>query len=238
MPTNVIERLEWDSNFFGYSVARIIFDQNGCDILDDLFRQLESKKIKLTYFFVPTSETGLNQYIAEKGIRLVDQKTTFSKKTEQQLTYSNNIIEFSGTEINDRLIKLGLQAGLFSRFRLDVNFSNKEYERLYIEWLTKSINKTLALKTFIAKDGAEIVGITTLGKRSEFAEIGLVAVDQSFREQGIGYDLIHYADNAAFDLGYNKIKVVTQLNNSGACRLYEKCNFQTESITNIYHYWQ
>jgi dTDP-4-amino-4,6-dideoxy-D-galactose acyltransferase len=230
--------LEWDSNFFGYSVARIIFDQNGCDILDDLFRQLESKKIKLTYFFVPTSETGLNQYIAEKGIRLVDQKTTFSKKTEQQLTYSNNIIEFSGTEINDRLIKLGLQAGLFSRFRLDVNFSNKEYERLYIEWLTKSINKTLALKTFIAKDGAEIVGITTLGKRSEFAEIGLVAVDQSFREQGIGYDLIHYADNAAFDLGYNKIKVVTQLKNSGACRLYEKCNFQTESITNIYHYWQ
>lgn len=238
MSKNFIERLEWDSKFFGYPVARIVFDQLGFDNMDDLFRQLISEKIRLTYFFVPESETKLNKHIAKKGCILVDQKTTFSKTTERQIKYSNYIVEFTETEINNRLIKLVLQAGLFSRYRVDKNFTNNEYERLYIEWLTKSINRTLALKTFIAKKDSDIIGLSTLSEKSGFADIGLVAVDENFRGQGIAYDLIHFADNAAFDLGYNKIKVVTQLQNMGACRLYEKCNFQIENITNIYHYWQ
>lgn len=237
MPVNIIEKLEWDSQFFGYPVARVIFDKNGSDNLTDLFTRLISEKIRLTYFFVPIADTKLNNLIFEKGSKLVDQKTTFSKKTEGHKN-SNNIGEFQGTEINERLIELGLQAGLFSRFHSDLNFTNQEYKRLYIEWLTKSLNKTLALKTFIANNNSEIVGLTTLGERSGYADIGLVAVDENFRGQGVALDLIHFADNAAYDLGYNEIKVVTQLQNKGACRLYEKCNFQIENITKIYHYWQ
>ena len=94
------------------------------------------------------------------------------------------------------------------------------------------------MKTFVAKNRSDIIGITTLGKKSEFADIGLVAVDKNFRGQGIASDLIHSADTAAYHLGYKEIKVVTQLKNKGACRLYEKCNFQIENITNVYHYWK
>jgi len=238
MPINAVERLEWDSQFFGYPVARIVFDHQGCDNLDDLFKQLISEKPRVTYFFVPASEKKLNKLIAKKKCILVDQKTMFHKTTEKHAQFYNNIIEFQGTEISDKLINLGLQAGLFSRFHIDVNFYNKEYESLYIEWLTKSLNKTLATKTFITRKDRDIVGFTTLGERSGYADIGLVAVDENFRGQGMAYDLIRFADNASFDLGYSEIKVVTQLQNKAACKLYEKCNFQIENITNIYHYWQ
>lgn len=238
MSKNVIEQLEWDSQFFGYPVARIVFDHQGCDNLDNLFRQLISEKNRLTYFFVPATETKINRQIIKNGGILVDQKTSFHKITEKHIEYFNRIIEYQGTEINERLIDLVLQAGLFSRFHLDVNFTNREYEKLYIEWLTKSLNKSIALKTFIAINGSDIIGLTTLGDRSEIAEIGLVAVDENYRGQGIAYDLINSADNAAFDLGYNEIKVVTQLQNKGACRLYEKCKFKIEYITNVYHFWQ
>ena len=201
-------------------------------------RLLALEKVRLTYFFVPVSDVNLNTLISERGGLLVDQKTTYSKKTEKLELAHPCISEFQDTEINDRLIDLGLQAGLFSRFRVDDNFANNEYERLYIEWLTKSINKSIALKTFIAKQDSEIVGITTLGGRSEFAEIGLVAVDENYRGRGIASNLVHFAERTAFDLGYPELKVVTQLQNKGACRLYEKCNFNIESITNVYHYWQ
>lgn len=238
MPANAIEHLEWDSQFFGYSVARIIFDYQACDYLDDLFRQLKLEKTRLTYFFVPATETKINSQIIKNGGILVDQKTSFHKTTEKHFEYSNRIIEYQNTEINERLIDLALQAGLFSRFHLDVNFTNREYEKLYIEWLTKSLNKSIALKTFVAINGSDIIGITTLGDRSEIAEIGLVAVDENYRGHGIAYGLIQFADNSAFDLGYNEIKVVTQLQNKGACRLYEKCKFEMEYITNVYHFWQ
>jgi dTDP-4-amino-4,6-dideoxy-D-galactose acyltransferase len=238
MQVNTIEPLEWDSHFFGYPVAKISLDQDGSNHLENLFQQLESNKVRLTYFFVPPAEQELSSRLIEKGSALVDQKAVYSKATEKHTLFTNNIIEFEGTEINERLTELVLMAGIFSRFRLDENFTNKEYERLYTEWLSKSIKKTIAFKTLVAKKGSELIGITTLGEKSNHADIGLVAVDGKYKGQGIGYNLIQTADDVAFDMGFKEIKVVTQLKNIGACRLYEKCNFRIECITNIYHYWK
>jgi dTDP-4-amino-4,6-dideoxy-D-galactose acyltransferase len=237
MHNNIIEPLKWDSEFFGYRVARIYLDQNGFDHLDNLFKQLVLEKFRVTYFFVPPQEKRIIKHIIKKGSILVDQKTKFSKTTEKHDKFSNNITEFQNEMINEKLIQLVLKAGVYSRFCTDVNFTNKEYERLYIEWLEKSIKKKIAFKTFLANKGSDIVGITTLGEKEHYAYIGLVAVDENSRGHGIGYDLIQSADNEAFEIGLTKIKVVTQLKNKNACRLYEKCNFQIEDITNIYHYW-
>jgi dTDP-4-amino-4,6-dideoxy-D-galactose acyltransferase len=237
MQLNIIEPLEWDSRFFGYPIVRIVFDQIGSEYQDKLLRQLTLEKVRLAYLFVPPSEKILNKSIIRKGGILVDKKTLFSKEPERHLKYANNIIEFNDTELNGRLIELVLLAGLYSRFNIDKKFTSNEYEKLYIEWLKKSLEKKLALKTFVATIGTDIVGLTTFGKKKEHADIGLVSVDEKFRGLGIASDLIHYADNAAFDYGYNKIEVVTQLDNVKACKLYEKCNFQIESILNIYHYW-
>ena len=238
MQTNIIKTLEWDSQFFGYPVARINFDKEGSDCLDDLFLNIESKKLRVTYFYVPPAEKELISRITKKGGILVDQKVIFSKNTEKHNKYSNDIIEFQGIDLNIKLIELVLQAGKYSRFRLDANFNKKEYQRLYIEWLSKSIKKEIAFKTMVSKNGSDIVGITTVGEKTQFADIGLVAVDKHHLRQGIGYDLIHSADTVAYDKGIKEIKVVTQFENKGACRLYEKCHFHIEKITNIYHYWQ
>lgn len=238
MQTNTIEPLDWDSKFFGYPIARIAIDQNGIEVLEYLFRQITSENIRLAYLFVPPAEKEINEQIVKNGGILVDQKTVFLKAPEKHTGFINQICEYQGIEINERLIELVLQAGKFSRFHIDKNFSNKEYERLYIEWLTKSVNKTIAFKTLVANKGSGLIGITTLGEKANYMDIGLVAVDEKYRGQGIGYDLIHAADTIAYEMGFKKIKVVTQLQNKGACKLYEKCDFHIESITNIYHYWQ
>ena len=129
-------------------------------------------------------------------------------------------------------------SGEFSRFRLDRRFISNEYERLYVEWLRKSLNKTIAFKTFVAREKTEIAGLITLGKKKECADIGLVAVDEKYRGRGIGRDLIRFADNAAFTMGFKQIQVVTQKKNWGACRLYEKCGFKMNNVINVYHYWR
>jgi hypothetical protein len=62
---NAIECLEWDSRFFGYSVAKIVLDAQGYYLIEDLFRQIVTEKIRLTYLFVPISQTRLNILIKE-----------------------------------------------------------------------------------------------------------------------------------------------------------------------------
>jgi len=238
MQFNTIEPLEWDSNFFGYPVARVFLDKDGNDSIDDIFRELASEKYRLTYFFVSPTEEELMNYLVKKGAKLVDQKVFYSKSAENHNHINHNIIEFQGEQINERLKALVLQAGLFSRYRLDDNFTNNEYERLYVEWLTKSLNKTIAFKTLVATKGYDINGLIILGKKGHHGDISLAAVDPNYRGQGLGYDLFCAADNLFYDMGFEVIKTVTQMKNTGACKLYEKCNFHIEKISNVYHYWQ
>jgi dTDP-4-amino-4,6-dideoxy-D-galactose acyltransferase len=238
MQFNTLESLVWDSHFFGYTVAQIVFDLSGYGELEYLIQDIKNKGIRLTYFFVPPSNQELNKNIVKKGGVLVDQKTIFSKPVQAHSKFKNKIIVFEDTFPNEKLIELGLQAGLFSRFRTDKKFQNKEFERLYTQWLVNSVNKTIAFKTILALYENNIVGLITIGKKNNYADIGLVAVEKNYTGKGIGTDLINFADNLAYEMKFEELKVVTQLQNTRACNLYEKCNFKIESITNVYHFWQ
>jgi dTDP-4-amino-4,6-dideoxy-D-galactose acyltransferase len=235
---NTIKILEWDTKFFGYPVARIFLNHEGKHELDNLFRQLEEEKIRLTYFFVAPEEKEIIQQIISREGTMVDQKTVFLKQTEQHSEYSNPVIELRKGENANNLLDLAIQSGHLSRFHLDKNFINNEYERLYTTWITKSVNREIAFATLVVKKGKKAIGLITLGKKDSYADIGLLAVEPVYHGRGIGVDLIHRADTIAFEKGFTEIKVVTQLQNKAACKLYEKCNFHIESITNIYHYWQ
>src|SRR5690606_2664394 len=130
------------------------------------------------------------------------------------------------------------QSGEFSRFKVDNNFSNNEYEKLYSEWLIGSINKRLATDIIVKRLDGKIVGFVTLTKKNvELADIGLVAVDSSYRGKGIGKELIFQVISLAKSQGYKKIQVVTQLDNRPANNLYKKCGFKKFSLTFIYHIW-
>jgi len=238
MSINTLEFLDWDSHFFGYRVAKISLDANGIGVLAQIFEQLTSDKFRLAYIFVSPVENEINERILNNGGELIDQKTTFIKTTEEHISFDHRIDEFIETRMDENLKELVLQSGEFSRFRLDRRFISNEYERLYVEWLRKSLNKTIAFKTFVAREKTEIAGLITLGKKKECADIGLVAVDEKYRGRGIGRDLIRFADNAAFTMGFKQIQVVTQKKNWGACRLYEKCGFKMNNVINVYHYWR
>ncbi len=238
MNVNIIKHLDWDTSFFGYKVAQVIFDQSGSDYLKSIIRQLKIDGIHLTYFYVPQNDHYLNNDIEKCGGVLVDRKALFIKTPEHHSKFNNKVIEFSKREPDDRLLALALNAGRYSRFKLDKNFHNHEFEKLYTEWLLKSLDKTIASRVLVVNSVDSVVGLTTLMENDNNACIGLVSVDDNYSGMGIATDLIHHVDNIAYENKYATIKVVTQQQNSRAFRLYERCGFLVDDITNIYHFWQ
>jgi dTDP-4-amino-4,6-dideoxy-D-galactose acyltransferase len=238
MQINSLVPLNWDTNFFGYPVARLSIGENEEENLEYAFQQINSENIRLTYIDVNPDNLALNKILEKKGCFLADQKVVFAKPSEKHHSFKNRITEFHGNETNEQLLSLALCSGLYSRFRIDKNFTSNEFEKLYTEWLINSINKTIAFTTLTAMEESDFIGITTIGIKSDYADIGLVAVSEDHRGKGIGFDLIHTADSIAFEKGFKEIKVTTQLKNNEACALYRKCNFRIERITNIYHYWK
>lgn len=227
----MIQKLEWDSNFFGYKIGK--FTTEDSEKFDELKFKVESSLYKLVYLFS-------NEKLDFENIKLVDTKLTFIKETKNIHVYEcNNIKRFeNGKDSFELLQELALMSGLYSRFKLDKNFKKNEYESLYKQWIYNSVYKNKAMDIIIYEENSIILGFTTLEKKTnDLLDISLVAVDENARGKNIGTKLINYTINHGSKRGFNKIQVVTQQNNLPAVNLYKKCGFEIIKKEYIYHYW-
>lgn len=222
----MIEKLNWDSEFFNLKVGKAEINT-----IDELAIE-DVKKFDLIYIFSDNPNLRL---------KLVDKKITYllENLSHTQLKSTDNIEFYKPSEeFYSDLLNLTLQSGEYSRFKLDINFVNNEYEKLYTTWIDKSISGELASDIIIKKDGSKIIGFVTLSKKcSLLADIGLIAVDKDYRGQGIAENLIFKTLATAQMNGFDKVQVSTQLDNIPANKLYQKAGFKKNSITYIYHIW-
>lgn len=225
-----IELLEWDSNFFKKRVGRISIDSEG---------QLRDVNNRSAYDVIYVFSNN-----PELKLPLVDSKIVYMindlQNVQDGTVSSVGVIElYDATKDSySDLLSLALQSGEYSRFKLDSNFEENEYQKLYKEWLDQSIAKKLATDILVKRINKKVVGFAILAKKTEnLADISLVAVDSEFRGRGIAKQLIQEAVALAKLQQYNKIQVVTQLDNNPANKLYKSVGFTEYSLTYIYHIW-
>lgn len=231
----IIENLDWDSDFFNYKIGKLILEENQLFDIGEFLKKAE--KHQLIYVFS-------KQIINNDLLELVDNKVVFKKNiieySEEIVTDAFEIKSFDYT-IHDynELEKLAIESGAFSRFKIDANFKNGEFEKLYSRWIELSAKKELAFDVLVATNKENsILGFVTLNKKNEnLVDIGLVAVSEMARGKGIAKKLLNYSFNKSIELGYNEIQVVTQFNNLPAMNLYESVGFKITEKTFIYHYW-
>ena len=230
---SIIEKLKWDTLFFGYEIGKVNIENVNQFDFDVFFDEV--KRYSLVYIFSAEELPNDNFF-------LVDKKVLFKKSCKSGIEKhpeGYNFLSFNPTLHSlDQLINLALQSGVYSRFFIDKNFRNNEYYKLYKEWILKSISGEIDFDVIVATQDNIIVGLITLGKLNEkIAKIGLFAVDRNARGVGLGKHLISLAINKSYELGFDQINVFTQLNNIPAIELYKKTNFIMSDIINIYHYW-
>lgn len=218
--------LDWDSNLFGYPVARLEL-QNEVFEYNEYVNELS--EYRLTYVV---------SNIEQHSIKLSsgDTKIIFSKQPE---THSvDPSITDALKDLMAELIAIGKQSGTFSRFHLDEYFQNNEFDKLYHIWVEKSIKKEIAVYNPTILINGSPSGLITLSDSDEnTATIGLFAVSESFRGQGIGTKLLQAVDNYAFKNGYEHLTVATQGQNTGARKVYERFGFRELTVSYIYNFW-
>lgn len=233
-----IEHLTWDSDFFGFKIGKINFN-NSEERLLLLLKDAKLQDYRLIYVFTgehTTLSTGLlNQWHG----KLIDRKIVYRKAVNiDKINFESNgsIISYE-TELSDKLLDLTFLSGQCSRFKLDKNFPKGSFEKMYKEWMVKSLSGELADRVFVAKEKDEMLGFVTLKIKNSSGEIGLIAVDKKAQGKGIGTQLISACEKYLSEKSILNLKVPTQLENSQACRFYEKYGFIKQCITNIYHFW-
>jgi dTDP-4-amino-4,6-dideoxy-D-galactose acyltransferase len=238
---NKYVRLQWDSDFFGFEVARITRFDIDAPCLSLILRELKTNNYRMVYWYVPSGHQMATRVAQMHGGLLADEKVTYVKEltctTLASRSSSYSTIPYLYEEPEPALINLALESGEYSRFRLDPLFPAELFEKLYSCWITRAVRKENAWEVLVVKDKVNILGLISLGSKDERGDIGLLAVSSQARRKGIGGTLVADAERCFVERGYAVAQVVTQRANTAACKLYETCGYRVEKIDNIFHFW-
>ena len=217
-----IKELSWDSEFFGFKTGRLEGEPDSTEDLNHKIKEAKDSEYQLLYWNVSRDHPDSIAIATESKLFLADKKATFAYDSLEAISKElpANCRGFSSEDDEEHLISLGIASGIYSRFKIDpllVPF----FEPLYRKWMENSLNRSFADEIIVYDEGG-VKGMVTLKKEKDTGHIGLIAVDESARGQGVGKALVDAALTWAKENGCRKAEVVTQLDNEAAVKLYEK----------------
>lgn len=236
---NKYSLLNWDTSFFGYKIACLLANDLNQGELMAIIHQLKDNNYRLLYCFTKPIDEVSNESMKSASGFLVDEKVTFIKKLNDWDIYmhSESIKPYELLYPSEKLKLMALQSGVYSRYKIDINFRNNEYEKLYLKWIEESVKKTLASDVLVYYKDEDEKGFVTIKINNVIGSIGLIAVDQNARGNSIGKELMMTALNTFQKSNVEYVEVVTQRANKIACNFYSSLGFNIKNTVNVYHLW-
>jgi spore coat polysaccharide biosynthesis predicted glycosyltransferase SpsG/ribosomal protein S18 acetylase RimI-like enzyme len=238
---SIVERLEWDSDFFELEIATLHPRRLTPSILRFALDACLSERIDCLYFLADSSHEPTRKLADENGFRAVDERLTFLASTHElpATTHQADVHIRSGKSADGtQLAKIAGTSYGASRYFHDGRFPEERCEQFYRDWIQKSLNGQFDDEVLVAECSGEIAGyISCRANTPNLGSIGLVGLDPNFRGRGIGKSLVKASLQWFKDRDLPRVEVVTQGRNEVARKLYESCGFVLHRVEKWYHNW-
>jgi dTDP-4-amino-4,6-dideoxy-D-galactose acyltransferase len=249
----VLAPLPWDSNHFGFPVAKITSPHLGDAALAKVLTEARGRQFRLVYWLTSSSRSVsssllLNGILADRrAIFQLDLPPSSSNGNRDVLPASEkapgarwHIGKFPPIPPTRDLLDLAVSAGSYSRFASDPRIPKIKFVQLYERWMHASTLGEMADQVLVAYEIdplSDCLGMITFSVTEGSARIGLIAVRENARGMGIGAALIAAAHREMADRGVRLATVFTQCANVPACRLYERMGYRLAEVQSFYHFW-
>lgn len=232
----MIQKLEWDSDFLDKKVAKWQILNDSQPTSEEISQNLQD--YDLIYLLS-------NQPLRRLKDNCVDVKTTYAKNIDLNAPIKDpsciKSVPFDKSIHDEKeLLKVVLESGKYSRFKLDKKFPDGKFEELYYRWMLNGIKENQGSQTLMIIgsdnniDGFIQIKVVPKVKVS----IELIAVAPHARGKGIASLLLKDSTTIAQSNNISILEVVTQDQNIAATKLYLKNNFKLQKREYIYHLWK
>lgn len=235
-PADAWTVLDWDSEFFGFRIARATAAPSA-EALARTLQECARQEVRCLYFLADAGDFGTIRLLEDHGFRFADLRATLIRQAP-------GLSEIPGVrrarpEDLPALRAIARVSHRNSRFYVDSNFPRDRCDALYDTWITKSVVEGFADAVFVsATTSGEASGYITCSMiRPDRGQIGLLAVAPEQRGTGAGRKLIERALSWAREQGAASVITVTQGGSISAVRAYERCGFVADSMQLWYHRW-
>lgn len=230
--------LEWDTNFFGRRIARIIPTHLTPQTVGEALAWCEAQQIACLYFLAEPDDRETVCLAEDHGFRLVDIRVVLERSLAD-ITPSVNVplhIRECTPADSPALRAIAGASYRDSRFYYDPHFPAAMCDALYETWIERSC-EGYADVVLVAEAQDQPVGFISCHLEQDKGKIGLIGVSAAEQGRGIGRDLIDAALGWFAAQEMAAVTVVTQGRNTGAQRFYQRSGFITRSVQLWYHRW-
>lgn len=236
----------FDSQALGGPVFKARFAAGAPGDLDgaarDVLRDVAGRDAVLVSVFAPcTSE--LNTLLQGLGFSLVSVRCAYERpvpaapedtRPPRGVTL-RRLSEGLPAVPADDVSALAAVLGATSRYFKDGNIPRDRAAGLYETWITNSLRHGYAAEAILAYEGARLVGMNTLRFDGPVGAIDLIGVQASHQGQGLGQQLMHEGFSACLARGATHVRVVTEAENVGASRFYQRHGFLLVTTDLVWH---
>ncbi len=210
-----LEPLEWESEFFGLSTAKLHADPAAEALSETAFAPFARVQAK-----VNADDTQLLDTLQARGFRLVEGEIDLCITVDDTVEASGSV-QIANAEDIALIRAVAGEAFCFSRFRAPW-YPAGDSERFYALWAEKAVLGTFDHLALLVKEpSGQLQGFVTLRQTaSAEARIGLLATLPTWRGHGVGKQLMAVAKQWCAVKGIARLHVATQTGNLAALNLY------------------
>lgn len=233
--------LEWDSEFFGFRIARIEANRIKSAQLPEILEWCKSERVDCIYFLADIGCSETVEAAESVGFALKDIRISYELCNPKRPPLPNvNALGYVRRFKSEDMLVLERIAGEIhadTRFFFDTRFPRKLASRLYQVWLAKSCSDPKGTVLVLEWEGAVAGYVSCEVDVQGNGQIGLLGVDAPARGYGFGRMLLDAALGWFADRDVQKLTVVTQGRNIAAQRLYQRAGFLIQSTAAWHHKW-
>ena len=232
-----VERLSWDTDFFGFTVGRVIVSKDDEPDAGKLRKSIEGLNVELAYVFLPgevdAGQECHRETLVSMSGKLVDLKVTLGKRLVARADGPTDVV--AATSLTPEIESLAYGSGWCSRFAVEDRL-RPFFRPLYKRWLQNDLRDG---KVFVRlADEGRPIGLTTVSIRNGIGRVGLVAVDALQCRKGVATALLHAAEEWLLRQGVCECRVVTQHENIAGMALYSRCGYKVLARQEVWHVWK
>jgi dTDP-4-amino-4,6-dideoxy-D-galactose acyltransferase len=238
---SLCQYLDWDSQFFGYRIARVTVNQLTHDTIGPIMNWCTAQDIDCLYFLSDVTDANTTRLAEDNGFQLVDIRVTLDREVVDMPAVTEGIpgvVIRQSTSKDVPILKSIATSGYHdTRFYYDLNFPIPLCNLLYETWIEKSCRGYADTVLVVEVEGLPVGYISCHLVDQARGQIGLVGVSSHHRDRGLGNSLLDASLRWFAAQGRRQVTVVTQGRNLTGQRMYQKCGFLTRSVQLWYHRW-
>jgi dTDP-4-amino-4,6-dideoxy-D-galactose acyltransferase len=235
--TPLVERLPWDSAFFGFPIVRVDPAALATSTLAATLQRCDAQGVRCAYLQLDAGAGAASERAQTHGFVLRDVRLELDRPlaTGSRSSHSAPVRPARRAQ-QPALEALARRAIVGSRFLADPNFPAERCRELYVAFLRRGLGDDPQRFT-LSDEAAGGFVVCHRDVQREAGTIELIAVDDAQRGRCLGRALVAGAALACANAGLHTLEVATQASNIAAQRLYQGCDFRTRRAALWFHRW-